>query len=242
MAAAAAPVAPPSPARTTFQFVDGDGPTLREALWTVAHDSPLIAALPFLPWTKPAAPARATVSRSSMVSAILMATRPPLEGQRAALRAMSFLTHEMDIDSGSALLHEYDKVSAFNTTYTTADAWSSATPGLWAKMADAEVIRLDSNWFYETFHYRTRAAAIPNEVAFLHSTDLARLAFAVPSDASDPACMALARATILAASKATSEERPPSAAAAPLRRAYVRAPRWTCCHGQRSDDWPAGWA
>ena len=40
-----------------------------------------------------------------------------------------------------------------------------------------------------------------------HSADLARLAFAVPSDASDPSCMAFARATTLAASKATSEER-----------------------------------
>lgn len=207
MAAAAPPAAPPSPARTTFQFVDGDGPTLREAVWTVVHDSPLITALPFLPWAKPAAPARATVSRSSMVSAILMATRPPLEGQRAALRAMSFLTHEMGVDAGSAVLHEYDKVAAFNTTYATADAWSAATPGLWATMADAEVIRVDSNWFYETHNYRTRGSVIPNEMAFLHSVDLARLAFAVPSDASDPSCMAFARATTLAASKATSEER-----------------------------------
>ena len=66
----------------------------------------------------PASPARATVSRSAVVSAILMASRPPLEGQRSALRAMPFLTYEMETDAGSALLHEYDKVEAFNATFT----------------------------------------------------------------------------------------------------------------------------
>ena len=142
-----------------------------------------------------------------MVSAILMASRPPLEGQRAALRAMPFLIHEMGVDAGSAILHEYDKVAAFNTTFATAGEWSAATPGLWAKMADAEILRVDPQWFYETHNYRTRGAVVPNEVAFLHSTDLARLAFAVPNDASDAACMAFARATTLAASKATQEER-----------------------------------
>ena len=48
-AAAVPAVAVPSPARTTFQFVDGDGPSLLEACWSVVHDSPLIKALPFLP-------------------------------------------------------------------------------------------------------------------------------------------------------------------------------------------------
>ena len=80
---------------TAFQFVDGNGATLAEANWTVAHDSPLVESLVFLPWTVHAAPNRAVVGRSAVVAAILMATRPPPEDQRDALRAMPFLTHEI---------------------------------------------------------------------------------------------------------------------------------------------------
>ena len=73
--------------------------------------------LAFLPWTINAAPARASVPRSAVVAAILMATRSPAEDQRAALRAMEFLTHEMLTADGSTCLHELDKVEAFSHPY-----------------------------------------------------------------------------------------------------------------------------
>ena len=78
--------APPAAARTAFQFVGGNGATLLEANWSVAHDSPLVESLVFLPWTVHAAPNRAVVGRSAVVAAILMATRPPAEDQRDAAR------------------------------------------------------------------------------------------------------------------------------------------------------------
>ena len=89
----------------------------------MAHDSPLVESLAFLPWTINAAPARASVPRSAVVAAILMATRSPAEDQRAALRAMEVLTHEMLTADGSTCLHELDKVDAFSHPYPTADAW-----------------------------------------------------------------------------------------------------------------------
>ena len=198
--------APPATARTAFQFVGGNGATLLEANWSVAHDSPLVESLVFLPWTVHAAPNRAVVGRSAVVAAILMATRPPAEDQRDALRAMSFLTHEMDLVSGSDIMHEFDKVGAFSQPYPTTDDWLAAIPGLWAKMADADLLRIRSAWFYETHTYRGRAAAPPAELAFLHSTNLAQLALA-GSDVTDASTFAFARATLLAASKATEEER-----------------------------------
>ena len=69
--APAPPAAGPSPARTTFNFVTGDGPTGVEATWTVAHDSPLITSLAFLPWVIATPPARTSVARSAVVAAIL---------------------------------------------------------------------------------------------------------------------------------------------------------------------------
>jgi hypothetical protein len=65
-----AAASPPDPARTTFQFVVGDPGALREATWTVASDSPLCLAFPFLPWVLQPPPQRAYVARSAMVAVI----------------------------------------------------------------------------------------------------------------------------------------------------------------------------
>ena len=140
-AAAPPPVpAPPALARTNLQFVEGTGATLTEARWTAAHDSPLVDSLVFLPWDTPAPPARTAVKRSSMVGAILMAIRAPMEAQRAALQDMPFLTHEFLSGEASTVFHEFDKVGAFDVRYATTDAWVAAMPGLWAKLADINLV------------------------------------------------------------------------------------------------------
>ena len=85
------PAAPPGPAlaRTTIQVVGGVPAASIEARFTVDRDSPLIVAWPFLDWEVPAAPARASVTRSTMVGAILMATRRPSEDEMPALAALT---------------------------------------------------------------------------------------------------------------------------------------------------------
>ena len=106
--------APPSPARTQFNFVVGDFSLRLEARWTVAHDSPLVLAFPFLPWSIQAPPARTTVPRSAMVAAILYGCGRPTEADHAAVRAQDFLTHEFISADASLIAHEYDKIQAFD--------------------------------------------------------------------------------------------------------------------------------
>ena len=79
------PAIPPAPARTTFQLFGGDPGTLREAAWTVIHDSPMLVAFPFLPWALKPPPQRASVARSAMVAVILDCSSPPAEN-RTTLR------------------------------------------------------------------------------------------------------------------------------------------------------------
>ena len=107
------PAALPGPAlaRTTVQVVGGVPATSIEARFSFDRDSPLIVAWPFLDWEVPAAPARASATRSTVVGAIIMASRRPLEDEMPALREMSFLTHEMSEAEASSFLYALDACS-----------------------------------------------------------------------------------------------------------------------------------
>ena len=130
MAAAAVPAA----ARTLIQEVAGDPASLLEPRWTVARDSPVVTSLAFLPWEIQVAPLRTSVARSSMVGAIILATRRPLDADLAVLRGRSFLTHYFSVMEASLILYHLDSVGAFDSIYTTCVAWTKALPALWSKL------------------------------------------------------------------------------------------------------------
>ena len=114
-----AAVAVPAAARTLIQEVAGDPALLLEPRWTVARDSPVVTSLAFLPWEIQVAPLRTPVARSSMVGAIILATRRPLDADLAVLRGRSFLTHYVSVMEASLILYHLDSVGAFDSIYTT---------------------------------------------------------------------------------------------------------------------------
>ena len=81
-----AAVAMPAAARTLIQEVPWDPATLLEPRWTVVRDSPVVTSLAFLPWEIQVAPLRTSVARSSLVGAIILASRRPLDADKAVLR------------------------------------------------------------------------------------------------------------------------------------------------------------
>ena len=105
----AAVPAPPPVARTTFTYVAGDYTSRRPPLFDIAEDSPLITSLPFLPWIIQPAGSPTRVPRSSLVGAIIMATRRPTDAELATLTTRSFLSTEMLAASASAYAHRRKK-------------------------------------------------------------------------------------------------------------------------------------
>ena len=158
---------PPPAARTLLQMVVGSASPDIEAKWTLPSDSPILTSWTFIDWEVPTAPARASAPRSLVVAAILVATRPPLPGGVAALRAANFLTAEMADSAASTYLHELDKVGAFSNVYAHFKDWVAAVPALWGQLANGDSLRLDASTFDEVAPYTARSAAPPPEVAFL---------------------------------------------------------------------------
>ena len=70
-----------------------------------------------MPWAIQVPPARTSITRSSMVAAILYGFGRPDESDFDTLRTMEFLTHELQASDASHVAHEYDKVDAFGTVY-----------------------------------------------------------------------------------------------------------------------------
>jgi hypothetical protein len=205
MAAPTGPGGVPPPARTHFQFMAGDPTTGQEARFSLVHDSPMVLALPFLPWFIQTPPSRTTIVRSSMVAILLDGCRPPVSTDRAALQSMQFLIHEILSSEASVVAHEYDKVGAFDKVYKTRDDWQDAIQGLGAKLAAPDLVILRPSSFYKTEDYPTRGTAPPNELLFLYRTSLADLLPEEP--VSLGSCAALSRATLLAGSKDSRAER-----------------------------------
>ena len=199
------PANAPSPARTQFNFLAGDFAARQEARWTVAHDSPLVLAFPFLPWAIQVPPARTSINRSSMVAAILYGFDRPDEADFGTLRTMEFLTHELQASDASQVAHEYDKAKAFDTVYVSFEAWQKASYDIRSKLADPNLIRLRPAHFYETENYSLRGLVPPPELSFLYRTSIADL---LPLDPVSPgSCPVLSRAVLLAGSKDTRAER-----------------------------------
>jgi hypothetical protein len=197
----------PAAARTAANFVPGTPATLREAQWTFERDSPVVTSLAFIDWLLPVAPARASAPRSVVVGAILLAARSPTDQELAALRLLSFLTNEMTVLAGSELLHELDKVSAFDTVYSTQSQWATKVPAFWDVMQDAEPMRLSSAWFYATEDYTGRNHVIPPELAFIQASSFGAIVAVHTRLAVDDGLERLSLATILLASKDTRTER-----------------------------------
>ena len=141
---------PPPAARTTFQEVAGQANPFTEARWTVAHDSPLVTAWPFIQWDLGAPPARASAPRSKVVGAILVACRQPPLGDMAAMRAMDFLTHDMAADEASGHAHVLDVHHVLDQQYPTFDLWKEQAPNCWANLARPTDLRLQPANFRQT--------------------------------------------------------------------------------------------
>ena len=138
--------------------------------------------------------ARTAAPRSAVGAAIIMATRRSTDLERAAMRAMPFLAHELKVSDASDYFHELDKVQAFDKVYATPDEWIQALPPLFAKMADPDGMRLRADVFYLT-EAVGRAPAPPRALAFLTHISLEDLCNAGGLNDNLP----LARALILAA-------------------------------------------
>ena len=108
----------PAANRTQLLHVVGAAAPLREETWSVDASSPLVTSLCFIEWTTVAG-ARTTALRSVVGAAIILATRRSTDSERAAMRAMLFLAHELRVSDASDYLHELDKVQAFDQVYTT---------------------------------------------------------------------------------------------------------------------------
>ena len=206
--AAVPPVAAaaPAPARILLQFLAGDPGAQREAAWSLLSDSPLVTSFPFLPWegySPPGTAARSKLPRSKLVVIIFDSLRAPLDAELAALRTMPFLTHEMECAQAAELFTELAKVKAFDDVYQTREKWQDAMPAFWGKLASADLLRLKADLFYETENYAARGVTPPDELSFLHRLSLADL---MEGEEAAPSA-ALARATLLAASKDTRAER-----------------------------------
>ena len=123
----------PAAARTSLHLVVGDPATLTEPRWSVVRDSPVVTSLAFLPWELHTAPQRTTVARSSLVGAIILATRRPSDVDLATMRGYSFLSTEFSIVEASAILFELDTVDAFNDVFRQGQDWVNALPDILAR-------------------------------------------------------------------------------------------------------------
>ena len=193
--------AQPAANRTQLLHVVGAAATLLEETWSVDATSPLVTSLCFIDWTT-AANARTTAPRSVVGAAIILATRRSTDLERATMRAMPFLTHELKVGDASNYLHELDKVQAFDQVYTTPDEWIQALPPLFSKMQDPNVMRLRADVFYST-EAVGRSPGPPRSLAFLTHVSLEDLCSAGGPDEHLP----LSRALILSSSKDTRAER-----------------------------------
>ena len=147
----AAPLpAAPAAARTQFTFVAGAPAAGRAPSFDCDDDSPLVTSLVFLPWVIGAAGTPARVSRSSMVGALIKATRRPMDGDLDALRARSILANEMLSTAASTIAHALDRAGAFENVHRTVGDWDSAIPGFLATMSAAAIatVRLTDGMFF----------------------------------------------------------------------------------------------
>jgi hypothetical protein len=212
-----------APARTLLAEVVSTAVPDVEAKWTVPASSPVVTSWVFITWDVPTAPARPSAARSHVLAAILGSTRMPAAASLPALKAQSFLTHEGEHGKASEFLHQLDLVDAFSHVYQTWDAWVAATPALWSKMADPNLMRLTPELFVEREGYAARAAAPPAEVAFLQSASIGALSEADALVSLDPAHLTMARAFLLAGSKDSRAVRDDEASAFRISTERVRA-------------------
>ena len=134
----------PPPARTLLQVLAGSADTDTEERWSLPSDSPVITSWTFVEWDLSVVQARAAAPRSLVVTAILMAARPPLPAARPAFRTSGFLTAEMDHTWASGFMHQLDLVGAFDSVYVRAQGWIDSVPALWAKLPNPDLARLDA--------------------------------------------------------------------------------------------------
>ena len=64
--------------------------------WTTPHNNPMVASLPFLQWTVPAAPAAAIVDRFQLQGVFLLAMQPDTPNQSPVRSYANVVVHELD--------------------------------------------------------------------------------------------------------------------------------------------------
>ena len=173
MAGQGAAAIPPA-ARTAFTFVAGSTAAATPPKFAVVDTSPLVTSLVFLPWEVGAAGTPARVVRSSVVGAILMATRRPADADLPALCRRSILTAELLASEASKLVHCLDAANAFDAVYATVEKWEAAIPGILASMAapSLQSLCLKDSMFYDGLTVTRNTAS---EVLFLSKVSVGDL-------------------------------------------------------------------
>ncbi|KAL1518815.1 hypothetical protein AB1Y20_003094 [Prymnesium parvum] len=122
--AAAPPVAPPArlgagPAPTTIARPVGALAALDPDEWALPHDSPAVAALPFLQWSLPAAGGRALVAMSELQGICITACSFDLSdhARLLALRGAHLIESGFSAAACSGILHELHDARILESVY-----------------------------------------------------------------------------------------------------------------------------
>ena len=210
MPPAAAAVPPRSRTNLYDVVVAGHGGS-----WAVDGESPLPQSLPFIHWVKPGAPTRPHAAKLSMVGLALPAARKPTAADWARLRAFSILEKKLVKNELQDVLHELDKLNAFQKVYSSYDLWLEALPGLLAQLASLDSMRLTTAFFEDGEPFDDpggrggrRAVTGRPELKFIHLVTIGRLLDMDDSPDEVGFCpLALSRAFILLGDKDTQELR-----------------------------------
>ena len=197
---------PPPAARTTFTILPGNPARGVEDRWQLPGDSPVVTSWPFMRWLLSGAPQVASAPRSSVVGALILATRRPTESEWQKLDDAPFLSTEVDVDEAGIWAHQLDLVGAFKNVHLTLAAWKNMIPSHVDKMSSPALITLEEDSFATSVLWSNRAG--PSELAFLARTtigDLLRADDSLSSREFMP--LSLSRAIILCGSKDNQVER-----------------------------------
>ena len=120
-AAAATPPVYPA-ARTRFvapRAPAGGWGALDETVWETPRDNPMVASLPFINWSKPAAPVLFSAPASELMGVLISAaTFSEAAADRASFEAANLVVHEISNTGCSTFAHELANGGIFEKSYS----------------------------------------------------------------------------------------------------------------------------
>ena len=144
--------------RTKFSLPGGAAPTaLEHDEWTVPRDCPAIAALPFLNWVTPAAPAAVRVKVNEVMGVALAAITFDLAdtATRPALLRANLIEHSLTLDAVSSVFHELDEAGIFKAVHVKEAAFHAALEG--CSILDATALSFKASWLADDDPFDTHA-------------------------------------------------------------------------------------